>query len=116
MAWGAISYYGTIELVFETQKMTGESYKRILQNAFPQFHDLFGPIAWTYQHDNAPIHTARVVKQWIHEQNVELLIWPPYSPDLNLMENVWGWLVRNVYEGGKQFESKDDLKVAIKEA
>ena len=42
MLWGAISYYGTIDLVFETEKMTGASYKRILENAFPQFMDLFG--------------------------------------------------------------------------
>lgn len=116
MVWGAISYYGTIDLVFESAKMTAASYKRILETAFPQFNSLFGPLQWTYQQDNAPIHTARAVKEYIREQNVNLLNWPPYSPDLNIMENVWGWLARKVYEGGKQYDSKEALKDAIKEA
>lgn len=116
MVWGAISYYGTIELVFVSHKMTATTYKNILEEAFPKFNDFFGPIPWTYQHDNAPIHTARAVKQWINQQGVQLLDWPPYSPDLNPMENVWGWLARKVYEGGKQFETIESLKDAITEA
>ena len=49
-----------------------------------------------------------MVKNWIRK-NVILLDWPPYSPDLNIMENVWGWLARKVYESGKQYETKSDL-------
>lgn len=116
MVWGSISYYGTIELEFQTAKMTSASYKQTLERAFPKFSDIFGPISWTYQHDNAPIHTARIVKNWISEQNVNLLQWPAYSPDLNPMENVWGWLSRKIYESGRQFEDKNTLIAAINEA
>lgn len=76
----------------------------------------FGDLEWIFQHDNAPIHTAGVVKSWIRSQNVKLLNWPPYSPDLNVIENVWGWLVRKVYASGKQYNNRDDLIYAIKEA
>jgi len=44
------------------------------------------------------------------------MTWPPYSPDLNVIENVWGWLTQKVYEGGKQFEDKETLTAAIKRA
>ena len=61
-------------------------------------------------------HTANVVKNWIRKQNVTLLDWPPYSPDLNIMENVWGWLARKVYESGKQYETKSYLIEVINKA
>lgn len=116
MVWGGISYYGAIELAFQNQKMTAKSYLSILDSAFPKFQQLFGPLKWTYQQDNAPIHTARIVKDWISKKNVDLLKWPPYSPDLNIMENVWGWLSRKVYEGDKQYNDKESLIEAIKAA
>lgn len=114
MIWGAVSYYGTVELEVVTSRMTAAGYKVILERNFPKFSNIFGPINWTYQHDNAPIHSARIIKTWIEEQQVQLLQWPPYSPDLSIIENVWGWLVRKVYEGGRQFEDKETLISAIK--
>lgn len=116
MVWGSISYYGTIDLVFQSTKMTGNSYKTLLESVFPKIHDLFTPLSWIFQQDNAPIHTARVVKSYITSQNVQLLLWPPYSPDLNIIENVWGWLTRKVYEGGKQYDTKEELSLGIKAA
>ena len=116
MVWGAISYYGPIKLQFQSTKMNAEHYKKVLERAFPECCDIFGPRRWTYQQDNAPIHNARIVKAWISEQNVTLMDWPPYSPDLNIIENVWGWLSRKVYEGGKQYDDVPSLILAIENA
>ncbi len=35
--------------------------------------------------------------------------WPPYSPDLNPIENMWSIIKRKVYANGKQFSSKHEL-------
>lgn len=113
MVWGAISYYGTFEIQFVSSRMNANKYKEVLQNAFPHFSNIFGSLPWTFQQDNAPIHTSRLVKKWISEQNVKLMEWPPYSPDLNIIENLWGWLTRKVYQSGRQFESVESLKAAI---
>ncbi|KAL7727430.1 hypothetical protein ACLKA6_017554 [Drosophila palustris] len=112
MVWGAISYFGTCELQFLTSRMNAQHYNEVLKTAFPHFQNVFHNL----QHDNAPIHTARSVKSWIQDQNVDLLDWPPYSPDLNIIENVWGWLARKVYESGKQYSNKTELIEGIKHA
>jgi len=44
------------------------------------------------QQDNAPIHTAKIVKKFITDSNIQYLVWPPQSPDLSPIENVWAWL------------------------
>lgn len=116
MVWGAITYYGTLELEVVSGKMTGNSYKMMLENKFPKIREIFGPLPWIFQQDNAPVHTAGVVRNWISMQNVETLSWPPYSPDLNIIENVWGWLTRKVYENGRQFETKTELIRSIRAA
>ncbi|KAL7725358.1 hypothetical protein ACLKA6_009775 [Drosophila palustris] len=100
---GAISNFGTCELQFLTSRMNAQNYNEVLKTAFPHFQNVFHNLQWHFQHDNAPIHTARSVKSWIQDQKVDLLDWPPYSPDLNIIENVWGWLARKVYESGKQY-------------
>lgn len=116
MVWGAITYYGTLELEVVSGKMTGNSYKMMLENKFSKIREIFGPLPWIFQQDNAPVHTAGVVRNWISMQNVETLSWPPYSPDLNIIENVWGWLTRKVYENGRQFETKTELIRSIRAA
>ncbi|UYV73751.1 USP2 [Cordylochernes scorpioides] len=47
-----------------------------------------------YQQDNARLHTARISQQAL--QDVQMLPWPPYSPDLSPIEHVWDIIGRHV--------------------
>ncbi|OAP53798.1 hypothetical protein AYL99_12017 [Fonsecaea erecta] len=39
--------------------------------------------------DNAPIHKAKKVTEWLRDHGIVLMGWPPFSPDLNPIENLW---------------------------
>lgn len=111
MVWGAVTYYGTVELSFQSTRMNAKNYIDIIQGAFSEIQDIFEDQPFVFQQDNAPIHTARIVKVFFDEQNVELLKWPTYSLDLNIVENTWGYLSRKVYEGGTQYEDVNELTI-----
>ena len=44
--------------------------------------------------DNAKIHHAKLLTPFLKENEyvLELVFLPPYSPNLNLIEEFWGWL------------------------
>ena len=42
-----------------------------------------------FQQDNASIHCSKKAKQFFRNSQVTLLNWPRYSPDINIIENVW---------------------------
>lgn len=48
--------------------------------------------------DNVSIHTAKKVKKWFEDEEVELLEWPPYSSDLNPIEHLWAQLKQWINE------------------
>ncbi|KAL0204637.1 hypothetical protein M9458_002655, partial [Cirrhinus mrigala] len=69
-----------------------------------------------FMHDNAPSHAARNTSASLAAMGIKegkLMLWPPSSPDLNPIENLWSILKRKIYEGGRQFTSKQQLWEAI---
>lgn len=48
--------------------------------------------------DNARIHHAKLIQPFLteHAETIQLLYLPPYSPQLNIIEELWGWLKRSV--------------------
>lgn len=63
--------------------------------------------------DNAATHRSALVKDFVENSKIQLVFLPPYSPNLNLMERVWG-LLRRQFLGNSFNETYSDFKSSIK--
>ncbi|KAI3637386.1 hypothetical protein MIR68_004035 [Amoeboaphelidium protococcarum] len=76
--WGCFSKFGFGPLVVVDGTMKGDQYIDVIQtHLLPELDD------------NAPCHKPKVVMNFMAQNKVPLLPWPPQSPDLNPIENLW---------------------------
>ncbi|KAG1048041.1 hypothetical protein G6F43_009546 [Rhizopus delemar] len=64
--------------------------------------------------DNAPIHTAKEIDELITKRGHKSIYLPPYSPELNPIEQFWA-IVKNKVKRSR-FEDKEDLFTRVTEA
>ncbi len=73
-----------------------------------------------FMQDNARVHTARIKTDWLDEQGYLIMMWPPYSPDLNPIEQVWymmkTWIGKHYPEIRALALGEERTKAAILEA
>ena len=71
--------------------------------------------------DNAPAHASAITMSELRERSITTINWPPFSPDLNPIEHVWGSMKDYIQyhdtrlDGGRQ-RSHDELREIVREA
>ena len=97
-------------------RITATVYVDVLENYLLSFIDsLDNQENYIFQEDNAPIHTARVVRSWKQENDVDSLPWPAQSPDLNPIEHLWDELERQVRAHQPLPKNRKDLWQILQE-
>ena len=105
MTWAAFSSYGKAQIVFPSTRMNSEEYQEMLDASLIPFLEEHDEIPHIFQQDNAPIHNSASTRAWLTAQNITVIEWPACSPDINVIENVWGILARRVYANNRQFQN-----------
>ncbi len=114
MIWAAMSSAGVGPLCFLKSTVNAAIYQEILENfMLPSADKLYGDADFIFQQDLAPAHTAKGTKSWFNDHGVTVLDWPANSPDLNLIENLWGIVKRKMRD--TRSNNADELKATVKE-
>ncbi len=113
MILGAMSSADVGPLCFLKTNVTAPVYQESLEHfMLPSADQLFKDADFIFQQDLAP---AKSTKSWLNDHGVGVLDWPANSPDLNPIDNLWGYCQE---ENEKQETKKnaDELKATVKES
>lgn len=107
---GCLDYETGRVYVEEHKKYDAEVFLHFLKNVLEQYPD--GKTVTIL--DNARIHHAKLLRSFPEEnrERLEPVFLPPYSPNLNKIEELWGWLkdsvINNVF-----FHTRQETRVAV---
>ncbi len=63
--------------------------------------------------DNAPIHKTAAVKEFLELHHIELVFLPPYSPDLNPIENFFSMVKSRYSTIRPKASTREELKTSV---
>ncbi|GBM11549.1 hypothetical protein AVEN_240683-1 [Araneus ventricosus] len=71
-----------------------------------------------FQYDNATSHSSRVATKWLQEHSFDFrhFHWPPKSPDINIIEDIWDALLHVVEKRSPPPRTSMDLLTALQDS
>lgn len=98
MIWGVISYHGVGHLHRVEGNMDSDQFTLIMDTSFIRSlrDQKVHPTDIIYVQDNDPKHVSHLSNEWFEDNGIEVLDWPPFSPDMNIIEHAWAILERRL--------------------
>ena len=111
LIWGCITYFGVGDASWIPYTLNSVSYIEVLKDYIFASRDFYGmnKRKFLFQQDNAKAHTSKMTMDYIEKLKIPLMEWPPNSPDLNLIENIWSHLKLKLDQYEDDAKNLDDL-------
>ncbi len=113
MVWVGVCYGQRTQVHFIDGILNAQRYRdeilRPIVVPFNHDHHLM------LQHDNARPHVARICTQFLEAENIPVLAWPAYSPDMSPIEHVWDAVDRRIRQRVPVPANIQQLRTAIEE-
>jgi hypothetical protein len=110
MFWGCLTYGAVGTLTPIEGNINSRKYIEILDgNLWPVIAKYQQDRPYIFQKDNAPVHTSRETCAWKTQNGINTMNWPPQSPDINIIENVWRTVKIKLQKRISQIKTRQDL-------
>ena len=111
---GGLGYLKMYEETMDAAMMRNTLNSELLPSArLLKLLDDRRPEPWFFLHDNDKKFKSNLVSEWIHNNGITMLDFPPYSPDLNPIENLWHFIQERVDK--TPAKNVEELEAVIRE-
>ena len=111
MYWGFITPDGSFGLVNCPLPYNAKAYRDVFDQNLTKDYAKFG---WKLMEGNCPVHRAEIMRDYLAESHIQTIEWPPYSADLNIIENVWALMKKRMTGMTQTKENLESIENARK--
>ena len=117
MIWGCMTWEGVGYACKIDDILDAKLYCNILRGELMQTIDYFDMDLEEviFQQDNDPKHVSHAAEETMEDLGLNVMKWPPQSPDLNPIEHLWRHLKRKLGEKKQVYSSMTELWESVEQ-
>ena len=90
--------------------ITSEKYCQVLQDGLlPVINCYYADGKFIFGQNNASCHNSSESRNWLDDRQIKVNQWPPQSPDINIIDNIWKWMKLEQQKHIEKITSRQDI-------